>query len=604
MSQIVVGPDEPGQAEQVVEDYVFISYAREDRRRLDTTLFAPLNARGIDYWFDEHIEFDSNWWDSVRNRLRGAHAVIVVMTSAAHRSDWVTREVQVAKERDKPIFPVLLDDPPLVDLARAQVLRVGEDDAVPADWLEEVERRVKRGRNRRRARVLGTRSAAALAVVTGLLALGQFVAPFFGRDPLPQLDGFYNLGVANFDDPSDTDLREDVATEVGRFEASLLAGVNNALELERSDSGQSQRILTISAAHIPRTVSGDGLATRRSAAAELAGKTGADLLLYGKITSDGALLSVQPELYLAASALPRAEELAGRLELEPIEKDLTRPDAALALRGEVASLGRQLAGLLLLISHYDSERWEQALEVVTDLRSDGFREEGLLAVLEGNLLGKLGRHEDAVLAYESALDSPYAERARLGLAQALYSEGVDDAGGCGAETSVDLVEESLNDYRALQDTVEDDGGNVRVKAQFGEARARYCLLIATGQGTGEPVRELLTDVVAAYEAAPTDGDLRELAAEAEGLLGILVGRPAGSSNEAEEAVSHLDRAIDLSVFTERRIVFHRFKAQLLARVGETARACTELDELERLLGVLDTNDLRRDFGCSARLNPG
>lgn len=67
-------------------DFVFISYAREDRARL-AKLTDPLEYRGISYWYDKHIDWDASWWrDDVRPHLQSAHAVVVVMTEASERS--------------------------------------------------------------------------------------------------------------------------------------------------------------------------------------------------------------------------------------------------------------------------------------------------------------------------------------------------------------------------------------------------------------------------------------------------------------------------------------------------------------------------------------
>ena len=579
-----------------VRDYAFISYARADRNRLDHVLLNPIRQRGIDIWFDEHLEFDTSWWQTVRERLKDAHAIIVVMTEAARGSQWVTREVTVAVESKKPIFPVLLEGAPIEDLADRQMLVVGEGQTVTDGWLDDLESRVTRGRRQRHLRAVGSRSLAALLVLAGLIVVWQFIATRFASEELPELSGTWNLGVANFEEPDDTGLREDLQTEIATFESKLVTGVEEAIAVNPS-SGELSRIgLTMDVAVVPRTVNGQDPESRRARAADLAIETDANMLLYGRITSDGALLLVEPELYLRS--LPRAEELAGRIELAPITGDISRPDTDIQLNTQILTLSRHLAQLLFAIGHYNRSEWQEALRLVRGLGQDGFSQPGLLLVFEGNLLGKLARHDEATAAYEEALDTPYEERARLGLAQALFSEGLDHADSCGPGTDASIIRQALNAYRALQGASEDDGSNIHIKGLFGEARAQACLAAANSEGDQARAHELLIEVVEAYErSSPRDMDLLELAAEAEGLLGILAGLDVTTPEQASEALQHLERAGELSIDDSRKIAFRLEKVRIHAQVADIQGACSELDQVEPLLGVERTDELRISTGC-------
>jgi hypothetical protein len=63
------------------KDFAFVSYAREDRAVLRARLLDHLDAAGIGYWFDEHLDWDDSWWREVRSRIHDAHAIVVLMSS-------------------------------------------------------------------------------------------------------------------------------------------------------------------------------------------------------------------------------------------------------------------------------------------------------------------------------------------------------------------------------------------------------------------------------------------------------------------------------------------------------------------------------------------
>lgn len=87
--------------------HVFISYSKQDRdyaRRLADYII----GLDIDVWIDDRIDYGSHWWDEIDRAIADCHALIVIMTPESISSRWVRREVMLADERDKPIFPLLL----------------------------------------------------------------------------------------------------------------------------------------------------------------------------------------------------------------------------------------------------------------------------------------------------------------------------------------------------------------------------------------------------------------------------------------------------------------------------------------------------------------
>ena len=568
-------------------DFVFISYAREDRGVLQPLLLEPLGAAGIQYWFDEHLEWDDNWWQEVRSRVHRAHAVIVLMTPQAAKSDWVMREVLVAQEKGKSIFPVLLEDKPLGQLTAHQYLDLRGGQRPNIRWLDTVRHRLRSARRRRIIRTyLPAMLISVIPAVAASVWLAQLILPLFQNEEIPILNGDYNLAVAQFSESLQGELPDHAAGEVDAFVPGVVAGVREALQQSSQDASDDLRLLRIEVEALPVSVD-EASPEGQSAAGSLAAQSHADALLYGSITTDGAAVVVAPRLWLSRLALPRAEELSGTHTLQSTHEDVSRPDAAIRLRRLVADTALDLADLSQLIRLYDSEKFSEALSAIQQFRADGFVQEGLLYVFEGNLSGKMGRFDEARLAYERASSFPaYAGRARLGLAQVSYSTALDEDSDCGAAVDAEGLGEVVNAYAQLQDEADPPGANIHAKAMFGEARARICLDASGHRADDGRGRHLLQTVIDEYRHSvgrSEDGDLRELAAEAEALMGQYDARRATSLAELLSALGRFDRATALTAFTDRRLGFRIAQATFLARAGESDRACEKIKQAQALV---------------------
>jgi hypothetical protein len=95
-------------------DHVFISYSRDDRDYV-TKLAKWLEGHGVKVWVDHNIDYGAKWEAEIQNQLDTSTVVLVVMSKSARRSSWVGREVDRAKQRQIPIFPVLLEQDGIVD---------------------------------------------------------------------------------------------------------------------------------------------------------------------------------------------------------------------------------------------------------------------------------------------------------------------------------------------------------------------------------------------------------------------------------------------------------------------------------------------------------
>ena len=588
-------------------DYVFISYAREDRDRLGDMLFESLGRYGIPYWYDKHIDWDASWWrDDVRPRLKAAHAVVVVMTAASQQSPWVLREVTVAMEAGTPIFPILLDGDGLADLADKQFLLLTDGEEIPADWLDALAGRVRRGRTSRRARKAGPLAAVGLSVVAGLIAIVQFVVPLVSTEvaPLPDFVADYGIGVAEFPVDSALSEREDIDAEVASFQPRLVQGIGATLAAADAALNPDLLATSVEVRLLPRVVTGMN-SERDANALRLLAESGADIIVYGEIEIRGASLIARPMLHIAS--LPRAEELSGRYELPEINQDISEVTGARLLRGRIADLGADLANLALVVQLYDSDRIEEGVAYIEALDpKEGSTHAAVLAIFEGNMRGKLKQPVAAVAAYERALESPaVADRARLGLAQAKFTELLGAGGGwCTEATDVEAMNEVIAEYDDLKASVSHAGANIETKARFGAGRARICLEsggLANPNGEGRRDVQL---VIAEYDGqAPSvrDGDLRELAAESEGLIGFVDARSASDEDDQNAALQRLSRAVDLTVFTRRKLVFRHTRVMAYADFGDGPAACREIDEIEKLAAPgLSVDGLREKHSCPPR----
>lgn len=87
---------------------VFISYARSDANDVERFVKA-LNAVGVVGWHDQaDISAGESVSSAVRNALKRASAVIVLLSPGSLHSEWVQFEIGAAEALDKTIIPVLL----------------------------------------------------------------------------------------------------------------------------------------------------------------------------------------------------------------------------------------------------------------------------------------------------------------------------------------------------------------------------------------------------------------------------------------------------------------------------------------------------------------
>jgi len=88
---------------------VFLSYSRRDEETM--RLIAKfLRAQGIKVWVDNEklIPGTPIWEDEVEKAIRNAVAIVVILSPDSKSSEWVKREMTMADQHQKRVFPVLV----------------------------------------------------------------------------------------------------------------------------------------------------------------------------------------------------------------------------------------------------------------------------------------------------------------------------------------------------------------------------------------------------------------------------------------------------------------------------------------------------------------
>ena len=100
--------------------HIFISYSHHDSDYAHA-LAENLQNIGLDVWIDERMDYGSQWPHELQKQLDGCSAFILIMSPRSYVSEWVQSELQRAKRKVKPIFPLLLEgDEPWLSVESTQ----------------------------------------------------------------------------------------------------------------------------------------------------------------------------------------------------------------------------------------------------------------------------------------------------------------------------------------------------------------------------------------------------------------------------------------------------------------------------------------------------
>jgi hypothetical protein len=104
----------------ILMGHIFISYSHKDTTYAHG-LADHLRSMGFDIWMDERLDYGSQWPLEIQKQLDACAAFILIMSPRSFASDWVQSELQRAKRKLKPIFPLLLEgDEPWLSVESTQ----------------------------------------------------------------------------------------------------------------------------------------------------------------------------------------------------------------------------------------------------------------------------------------------------------------------------------------------------------------------------------------------------------------------------------------------------------------------------------------------------
>jgi len=119
--------------------YVFLSYSHKDEEMM-REIKEELTDEGIEVWSDDELEWGTPSWErDVKDAIRGAAAMVVLLSPNANDSIWVGRELSMAELLNIKIYPILIagtEEQSLpLRLVNHQYLRYDDE-----DFLEELKK--------------------------------------------------------------------------------------------------------------------------------------------------------------------------------------------------------------------------------------------------------------------------------------------------------------------------------------------------------------------------------------------------------------------------------------------------------------------------------
>jgi len=89
--------------------YIFMSYSRKDEESMQE-IAKFLRAEGLKVWVDNEklIPGTPIWEVEVEKAVMGASAIVVILSPDSKGSEWVRREITLADQHNKRVFPVLV----------------------------------------------------------------------------------------------------------------------------------------------------------------------------------------------------------------------------------------------------------------------------------------------------------------------------------------------------------------------------------------------------------------------------------------------------------------------------------------------------------------
>lgn len=124
------------------EEYIFISYKREDKRRI-TRVLNQIDELGYDVWYDESIPGAVEWDALIEEKIASCRLLIVFISQTAVESKLVRREVKFADSQNKPILAIKLEEAELKYGLKMLLSQFQIIDASNANFLRDLKRAIE-----------------------------------------------------------------------------------------------------------------------------------------------------------------------------------------------------------------------------------------------------------------------------------------------------------------------------------------------------------------------------------------------------------------------------------------------------------------------------
>ena len=87
-----------------------MSYSRRDDVAMRRVV-AFLRKQGINVWLDNEklVPGTPIWEEEIEKAIKSAEAIVVIMSPDSKKSEWVRREISLAEQHNKRVFPILIN---------------------------------------------------------------------------------------------------------------------------------------------------------------------------------------------------------------------------------------------------------------------------------------------------------------------------------------------------------------------------------------------------------------------------------------------------------------------------------------------------------------
>lgn len=327
-------------------------------------------------------------------------------------------------------------------------------------------------------------------------------------------------------------------------------------------------------------LSGEIPETRAEAAAELAERVEADVVVFGTVEMSEGLTDVTAEFFVSDRGLTGAEELAGFYPLDTIP--LTTTDPVAVRRRTAESLQPRILALTQLalgLSHYQLNEHSEAKTLFEEALASWPGANGREVVLSllGNVTG-LQEDLDAAEAYFAdalRLDPDYA-RARFGAAEVTYQRSRGEPCGSTGVGDVAGLEDAVAQFEEVIDLPGPPLAFIPERARIEIGKIYECLYL-NGGGHLEEAREILEDVIADISDQTRLVDLTADAHFSLGIYHLLKG-------DHGAAIADFETAVDTTRNDIRKRGFYYSMALIYCQLDQPERAETLYREAEAMPG--------------------